>query len=125
MIPFVMGYTAGSRTASRAAAFAREVATTNGAQHSNRVEDLGERIDEMAMVLRAMWALLEENGYTADQLMDKIEQLDLADGTADGQVTDSPLDCPSCDSKVAIGLAACQFCGATVRIDDGHPLGGL
>ncbi len=93
---------------------------------TNRIEDLNERIDSMALVLRAMWALMEESGVTTEQLVAKIEELDLLDGHEDGAMAQrAPIDCPSCDSKVAPGLSACQFCGAAVETEDEHPLGGV
>ena len=125
MLNFVLGYSAGQRTASRAASLARSAAVGDATIHTNRIEDANERIDRLAMIVRAMWALLEEGGYTAEQLVAKLEELDIADGELDGKVSEQVVDCPSCDSKVAPGLRNCQFCGATVRTDDGHPLGGI
>ena len=69
-----------------------------------------------------MWELLEEQGMTADQLMEKLEAIDLGDGSADGQVRQLAADCRSCGSKVAAGLSKCQFCGADVRREDDHPM---
>lgn len=120
MLPFVIGYSAGSRTASRAASLARGMAS-DGTHHSNRIEDLNERIDGMALIIRGMWMLLEENGYTPEQLLDKIEEIDLADGVADGQVTARPADCRACGSKVAPELDKCQFCGEPTQPADGDP----
>jgi len=125
MLNFVLGYTAGQRTAGRAASLARSAAVGNATIHTNRIEDANERIDRLAMIVRGMWALLEEEGYTSDQLIAKLEELDLADGELDGRVTEQVVDCRSCDSKVAPGLRNCQFCGAVVRTDDGHPLGDI
>jgi hypothetical protein len=124
MLEFVMGYSAGSATASRAASLARSAAVADGTRHTNRIEDLDERIDELAFVLRGMWALLEDGGVTKEQLMSKLEELDMADGVADGRVTPTPVDCPSCAAKVAAGLTQCQYCGAEVP-DADHPLGTL
>lgn len=123
MLDFILGYTAGQRTASRAASLARSAAVADGTVHTNRIEDLNERIDKLALIVRALWALLEEQGMTAEQLVAKLEELDLADGHADGQVTRRPVDCPSCQSKVAPGLPACQFCGTRIVREDAHPLG--
>lgn len=125
MFEFVLGYSAGSATASRAASLARSAAVADGTHHTNRIEDLNERIDAMAMILRGMWALLEEQGLSSDQLMAKLEELDQMDGVADGQMRRPVVDCPSCDSKVAPGLTNCQFCGADVGPIDDHPLGHL
>lgn len=125
MLEFVIGYSAGQRTASRAASLARDAAVADGTRHTNRIEDVEERIDQLALILRGMWALLEEGGVTPEQLMAKLEELDLADGVADGKVTPLPTDCPSCDSRVAAGLTKCQFCGADVETGSDHPLGQL
>lgn len=125
MLEFVLGYSMGQRTASRAASLARGAAVASGTHHTNRIEDLNERIDRLAMILRGMWALLEEQGMTAEQLITKLEELDLADGVDDDQVTLRVLTCPSCDSKVAVGLSNCQFCGHEVSGADGHPFEGV
>lgn len=93
--------------------------------HSNRVEDLNERIGSLAMIVRAMWALLEEQGLTREQLIAKLDELDMADGIDDGQMKRGAVDCPSCDSKVAPGLTKCQFCGAETPLADDSPLGAL
>lgn len=124
MLEFVLGYSAGSATASRAASLARSAAVADGTMHTHRIEDLSERIDELALILRGMWALLEDGGVTTEQLMAKLEELDMSDGVADGRVRRGPVDCPGCDSKVPGGLARCQYCGAEVVQDD-HPLGHL
>lgn len=122
MLEFMLGYSAGSATASRAASLARDAAVAAGTLHTNRIEDANERIDELAIIVRAMWSLMEEQGMTPDQLVAKIEEIDLEDGVADGKVTQLPVDCPSCDSKVPPGLANCQYCGAEVVATAEHPL---
>jgi hypothetical protein len=124
MLEFLLGYSAGSNTASRAASLARSAAASDLSVHSNRVEDLNERIDELALVLRGMWALLEEQGFTNDRLLAKLEELDHSDGTPDGRVKKEPSTCPACEAKVPPGLARCQYCGADVPVDN-HPLGQI
>jgi hypothetical protein len=90
---------------------------------TNRLEDANERIDELAIIIRGMWALMEEQGVTPEQLMAKIEEIDLEDGIADGKITQRPTSCPSCDAKVAAGLSSCQYCGASVSpTNESHPL---
>lgn len=77
------------------------------------------------MIVGAMWALLEEEGYRPDHLVAKFEAMDLADGELDGKARRNAAPCPSCQSMAAPGLRNCQFCGAAVRTDDGHPLGQI
>ncbi len=122
MLEYVLGYSAGSAAASRAASLARSAAAADGTIHTNRIEDVIERLDSMAIILRAMWALMEERGLTAEELTAKIEELDLLDGTADGRIKAGPRDCPGCGSKVASGLDTCQYCGEELTAVDDHPL---
>lgn len=87
--------------------------------------DIHDRIDRLVLVLEAMWSLLEEGGYTAEQLKERIEAIDAADGAEDGKRTARIAQCRACGSKVAAGLPACQFCGAKVQGDSTDPLGSL
>lgn len=125
VLEFVLGFSAGSQTGGKKASLARSAAVGEATVHTNRIEDLNERIDQMAMLMRAMWALLEEQGFTAEQLMEKLEELDHADGTPDGRVQSVPVRCPTCESMVPSGMAKCQYCGAAVREVDDHPMGRL
>ena len=122
MLEYFLGYSMGQKTASRAASLARSAAVADGTHHTNRIEDLDERVDKLFMIMRAVWALLEEQGYTAEELSAKLEEIDLEDGVADGQVRAPLVDCPLCQSKVAPGLRNCQLCGTEVRSETGHPL---
>lgn len=122
MLEFILGYSMGQKSAVKASALSRSAMGTDGTSPINRIEDLDERLDKLAMIVRAIWALLEAQGLTADQLIAKLEEIDLLDGVVDGQVRPRVIDCPSCHSKVAVGLMACQFCGAQVRNEAGHPL---
>ncbi|MGH8949735.1 MAG: hypothetical protein ACRDXF_12815 [Acidimicrobiia bacterium] len=122
MLEFYLGYSMGQSSATRAASLARSAAVADGTHHTNRLQDLNERIDRLVMILRATVALLEQQGITPEMLMAKIEELDLRDGV-DERVRDLIVECPSCQSKVAPGLRNCQLCGTEVRADTGHPLG--
>jgi hypothetical protein len=125
MLEFYLGYSMGQSSAVKAASLARSAAVADGTHHTNRIEDLNERIDRMVMIMRATLALLEEQGITTERLMEKINELDLQDGVDDERVRDLIVECPSCQSKVAPGLRNCQLCGTEVRADTGHPLGHI
>jgi len=125
MFEFFLGYSAGSATATRAATLARSAAAADGLRNSNRVEDVNERVDQLMIVVRAMWSLMEKQGLTPQDLEAEIDHLDKLDGVADGAIRSGPVACTSCDSMVAPGLKACQFCGAAVTTGDHHPLSGV
>jgi len=122
VLEFLLGYNMGGRSATRAASLARSAAVADGTHHTNRIEDLNERIDRLSLIVRAMWAVLEDQGYTAEELISKLEAIDLEDGVLDGQAREKVGECESCQSKVAVGLVKCQFCGTDVRAENTHPL---
>ena len=125
MFEFFLGYSAGSATATRAATLARSAAAADGLRHSNRVEDVNERVDQLMILVRAMWSLMEKQGLTPEDLEAEIDHLDQLDGVTDGAIRSAPVPCHGCDSMVAPGLKACQFCGAPVTLSDDHPLSGV
>lgn len=72
-----------------------------------------------------MWSLLEENGYTDEQLKERIEQIDGSDGVVDGRRRPQARPCRECGSMVPADSETCQFCGKTVPGKDNHPLTGI
>lgn len=87
--------------------------------------DLHERVDRLILVVDGMWSLLEDAGYTNEQLLEKIQEIDLADGIEDGRRTQLATQCVGCDAKVAPGLPSCQFCGTPLPRDQHDPLSGV
>ncbi len=109
---FLTGYVLGQHGA-QSARLASSVAGRSGAS-ANDVVDLNDRVDRLILVVDAMWSLLEDAGYTDEQLVERISQIDLADGTADGKRRPESTTCTNCEAKVPGGLSACQFCGTPV-----------
>lgn len=107
---FITGYVIGSRMLGKSIGMAAS-ADTFAPPLTSDVDKLADRVQRLALVTEAMWALLEENGYTREQLIAKIDEIDGADGSIDGHVIKPPLRCPKCDSAVTAGAKLCQFCG--------------
>jgi len=107
---FITGYVIGSRMLGKSIGMAAS-ADTFAPPLTSDVDKLADRVQRLALVTEAMWALLEENGYTREQLIAKIDEIDGADGSIDGHVIKPPLRCPKCDSAVTVGAKLCQFCG--------------
>ncbi len=77
-----------------------------------------ERMDHMALVLRAMWAsVCEKTGLTDADLLKKIQELDAADGQVDGRVDIKPPFRCSCGAMVSRRLNRCLFCGKVYQPD--------
>jgi len=121
---FLTGYLVGQHGA-QSAKLAASVGSRSGASVHD-IEDLNERVDRLILVVDAMWSLLEEGGYSDVQLRRRIAEIDLVDGEEDGKRRDLATTCVECDSKVPVGRATCQFCGADASSpDDASPLSAI
>ena len=116
-LDFIAGYVLGSRQAARASGLAASAAQFSSSS-SRRTDDLTDRFERLTLVVQAMWAMLEADGHTQEELIAAIQELDLADGDEDGRRIEPPVDCTGCGAKVGRGLAACQFCGTEVAEAD-------
>jgi hypothetical protein len=123
MLDFLMGYVMGERSAARAAAFARSAGGSAGTT-AGEFHDINQRVDRLILVVDAMWSLLKDSGWTDEQLRARLEELDLADGVADGRRTPKPAACGGCGSMVEVGRSTCAFCGVAVS-DDGPVTDGI
>lgn len=111
-LTFLTGYILGQHGA-QSARLAASAGGSSGAGVTD-ILDLHERVDRLTLALDALWSLLEESGYTDEQLMARIEHIDAADGVVDGRRTPQASTCRQCGARVAPGLAACQFCGTAL-----------
>lgn len=114
MFPFIGGYVLGTRNIGRKlSAMAASEASAMSARQRNDNFELHDRIDRLTLVVGAMWSLLEESGFTGEDLIKRMQELDAGDGTADGRLTQTAVPCVRCGAMVTNGQSSCQFCGAT------------
>lgn len=65
-----------------------------------------------------MWEMLREREeFTDQQLIDKILEVDLRDGKADGKMEQRIVDCPHCKAKTNSRRATCIMCGMELPKD--------
>lgn len=121
-LPFLTGYVLGQHGAQSARL--ASIASGSSGSSKNDVLDVHDRVDRLILVVEAMWSLLEEHGYTEDQLRSRIARIDAADGVEDGRKNTRGIECHGCGSIVPAGRPTCQFCGAdVVELDDGPFVG--
>ena len=125
MLEFIVGYSMCERASARASSLARSMEVAQSSMRTDRLEQLNEKIDNVGVIIKAMWELLEEQGMTADQLMDKIEAIQAKERAEAEDGIPNATRCTSCDSMVAFGLPKCQYCGAVMPTDAQHPLSSL
>ena len=115
---FVAGYVLGARQGGKAAGLAASAASFSSSSATARTEDLVARVDRLTLVVQAMWSMLEEDGRTEEELLERINALDLEDGNEDGVRVPPPRVCENCNAKVAAALSTCQFCGSDMGSAD-------
>jgi len=77
--------------------------------------ELQRQVDKIALVNQALYELLRaRTGITDEDLRRKIREVDMRDGSEDGDIKAPPLKCPKCGGAVTVGALFCQTCGATV-----------
>lgn len=80
-------------------------------------------VERLMMITEALWTLLkEQHGYTDDELVKRVNAIDLRDGVLDGQVASelSPV-CPSCHRQQPLkGRPLCLYCGQPVAAAPFH-----
>lgn len=81
-------------------------------------DELRDRIDSLTLTCAAMWSILSERiGVTEAQLLDRMKQLDLADGRVDGRFTPASATCSSCKRRVVPTRGRCVYCGTVIAGD--------
>lgn len=80
--------------------------------------DVQARIDRLSLACEAMWTLLRDKlGVDNGALLDRMTQLDAADGKIDGKAGKTALSCPSCGRTIARRFPKCIYCGQGIEHD--------
>ena len=89
------------------------LASRKATDFQERVRGLEDRIDRMLLTNMALWTLLRDTmGLTDQDLVARVQKLDLEDGVADGKVTRSaPTTCPRCQRTFSPRHRRCLYCG--------------
>ena len=91
-------------------------------QAVNRVEDQFSRVDadieRLLLLTEALWSLLkEQHGYTDEELIRRVLEIDSRDGRIDGRLAAKPPEnCPHCDRPIPGERRYCLYCGEPVPV---------
>jgi hypothetical protein len=84
-------------------------------QAQSETADIRRSLDTLILASNAMWELVKErDGLTDQMLLDRMRQIDLRDGHADGKITNTPATCPKCARVTSARSGRCIFCGAAL-----------
>ena len=94
--------------AARAAAVAEQART--------QVDQMQMDINRLMICSQALWELLkEQHGFTEQQLVAKITEIDMRDGKLDGKLAaQGPVACPKCGRPNTRKRVACLYCGTVL-----------
>ena len=85
----------------------------------SEVAELEAKCDRALLVCEALWSRLRDRlGITEEELVQRVNDIDLSDGTLDGKVRKPNAHaCPSCGRTIAKRFPKCIYCGKPVVHD--------
>lgn len=109
-----LGWAARQQATAQRADMAADRASAAAAQARTQVELMQMDVERLLMITEALWVMLrDEHGYTDEQLVRKVQEIDLRDGRLDGKVArQPPSKCPQCGRAISARRTLCVFCGA-------------
>lgn len=95
-----------------------DAAAANARRARQSADELELRLERAMLANEAMWSLLREKLHLTDvDLAQRINEIDLSDGTLDGKVRKSAVSCPKCQRAIARRFNKCMYCGQMVVQD--------
>lgn len=82
----------------------------------SEIEILKAEVERLLLITESLWDILKEkHGYTDDELIRRIGEIDYRDGKLDGRVQGAPPDvCPHCQRTLIKKRPFCMYCGKPV-----------
>ena len=110
--PFLFGMTHGATSTTGAAETVANMAESKAQRARNDVQHIEQRLDQLVLANMALWSLLQEKtGLTEQDLLDRVQEIDLADGQADGKARKPPVKCAECGRMMSPRHKRCIYCG--------------
>ena len=73
-------------------------------------------VQRMSLVSQALWELLRTRfQMSEEELLAKIQEIDLRDGKLDNRISPQANNCPSCNRILSTKNVRCIYCGTEVQ----------
>ena len=78
-----------------------------------KVDSLEDDVERLLMITEALWGILKEQlNYTDEELVRRVQEIDMRDGVLDRKVSKSePKKCMACGRTVMKKRPQCLYCG--------------
>ena len=87
-------------------------ATSSIARTERQIAELEGEVASLALACQAMWELLRERNNMSDEaLFQRMQEVDLRDGTRDGRIGTNSSECPACSRVNNARHERCLYCG--------------
>ena len=89
------------------------------ASAKQEIASLRDKCDKLLMVCEALWTILrEKHGLNDEDLINRVNDIDLRDGRLDGRVKKNlTARCPECDRTISQRHPKCIYCGTPIVHD--------
>jgi hypothetical protein len=78
-----------------------------------QMQDLKRKVDSLTITCQALWELLAERlDMNENLILEKMQEIDLRDGTLDGRISPTLVSCPGCARTNKAERKQCLYCGA-------------
>ena len=79
---------------------------------------LADQLERTLLACEGMWTLVRDKlGLTDEELVARINEIDLSDGRLDGKVRKTAVACPKCNRTISPRLPKCMYCGQPIVHD--------
>lgn len=108
-----------ANAAATQAALSAQQASSDASATRTKTTMLQADIERLFMITEALWTILkQERGYSDEDLIQKIKDIDLKDGKLNGKVDRQPnAACPQCGRTLLGTHSVCLYCGTAVMRD--------
>jgi len=80
------------------------------------VKSLSRKVERLSLASQALWELLRDHtDFEEEHILEKMQEIDLRDGQADGKIGHAPLNCSKCGRPGNSSRTVCVYCGENFR----------
>lgn len=107
-----LGMYASSSDSVRSAESAARDARSDAERAASRSHLIEDKLDKLTIICLAMWSLIqEETKLTEEDLLKRVQQIDVLDGKTDGKITPQIARCAKCNRVMNPRHKKCLYCG--------------